>query len=96
MLDQYSPATRHWLTRPFAPPLGNGINLQITVDDVAPILSRLATMDWPLFMPVEDKWYRAGEEETGQRQFIVADPDGYLLRLAQSLGYRPAPPARLS
>jgi catechol 2,3-dioxygenase-like lactoylglutathione lyase family enzyme len=90
MLDQYSPQTRHWLTRPFAPPLGNGVNLQITVDDVAPILARLAASGWPLFMPVEDKWYRVAAEDAGQRQFVVADPDGYLLRPAQDLGTRPS------
>ena len=92
MLDQYSPQTRHWLTRPFTPPLGNGVNLQVTVDDVAPILARLAANGWPLFMPVEDKWYRVGREDAGQRQFVVADPDGYLLRPAQDLGFRPSQP----
>lgn len=89
MLDQHSAAGRHWLTRPFEPPLGNGINLQITVEDAAPILARLAAARWPLFMPVEERWYRAGDVELGQRQFVVADPDGYLLRLSQSLGSRP-------
>jgi catechol 2,3-dioxygenase-like lactoylglutathione lyase family enzyme len=88
MLDQFHPEGRHWLTRPFAPPLGNGLNLQITVRDIAPILERLAAAGWPLFMPVEDKWYRAGDRELGQRQCVVADPDGYLLRLAQEIGFR--------
>jgi len=54
----------------------------------APILDRLAEAGWPLFMPVEDKWYRRDDSEVGQRQFVVADPDGYLLRLAQPLGRR--------
>ena len=89
MLDQHSAGGRHWLTRPFEPPLGNGINLQITVEDVAPILDRLAAARWPLFMVLEDKWYRAGDLALGQRQCVVADPDGYLLRLAQDLGSRP-------
>ena len=92
MLDQHNAEGRHWLTRPFAPPLGNGVNLQVTVDAVAPILERLAAAGWPLFMPVEDKWYRVGDRETGQRQFVVADPDGYLLRPAQDLGFRARPP----
>jgi len=39
-------------------------------------------------MPVEDKWYRRDDSEVGQRQFVVADPDGYLLRLAQPPGRR--------
>ncbi|MEO9168740.1 MAG: VOC family protein, partial [Aestuariivirga sp.] len=36
----------------------------------------------------EEKWYRAGDEEVGQRQFLVQDPDGYLLRLCQPIGRR--------
>ena len=52
------------------------------------LYDRLAAAGWPLFMPVEDKWYRAGDRELGQRQCVVADPDGYLLRLAQEIGFR--------
>lgn len=55
MLDQYVEDGRTWLTRPFEPPRGNGINLQIGVDAVAPILGRLGDSGWPLFMPVEDR-----------------------------------------
>jgi len=88
MLDQYHPDGRHWLVRPYEPPLGNGINLQIAVAATGPIRDRLAEAGWPLFMPVEDKWYRRDDSEIGQRQFVVADPDGYLLRLAQPLGRR--------
>ena len=66
-----------------------GINLQIDVPAVAPILQRLAQIGWPLFRDVEDAWYRAGDVEAGQRQFIVQDPDGYLVRLVQRLGERP-------
>ena len=33
--------------------------------------------DWSLR---EESWYRRGSEENGNRQFVVADPDGYLLR----------------
>jgi len=31
-----------------------------------------------------------GDQEVGQRQLMVHDPDGYLFRFAQSLGSRPA------
>lgn len=88
MLDQYNPAARHWLTGPMEPPFGRGINLQIEVPAVEPILERLVTAEWPLFMAVEDAWYRAGAIEVGQRQFLVQDPDGYLLRLGATLGER--------
>ena len=70
-------------------PLGRGINLQIAVPAVAPLLAALATAGWPLYLPLEEKWYRRGAEELGHRQFLVADPDGYLLRLVEGLGSRP-------
>lgn len=89
MLETRHPASRQWLTGPLEAPLGRGINFEIAVSAVEPILARLEAAGWPLFMAVEDKWYRAGEVEMGQRQFLVQDPDGYLLRLAASLGSRP-------
>lgn len=65
------------------------MNLQITVPEVAPILSALDRAGHPLYLPPEDKWYRRGADETGNRQFVVADPDGYLLRFCEDLGTRP-------
>jgi hypothetical protein len=47
-------------------------------------------MAWSLFQQPREAWYRAGDVETGQRDFFVQDPDGYLLLIGQSLGTRPA------
>ena len=81
---------RLWITAPLERPFGRGINFQITVDDVAPILASLDAAGWPLFLKPEEVWYRAGTSETGVKQFLVQDPDGYLVRFSQSLGLRPA------
>ncbi len=89
MLETRDSASRQWLTGPLEAPLGRGINFEIGVPAVEPILARLEQAGWPLYMAVEDKWYRAGAIEVGQRQFLVQDPDGYLLRPAASLGRRP-------
>ncbi|MCK3828694.1 MULTISPECIES: bleomycin resistance protein [Pseudomonas] len=89
MLEQYEPHAGQWLTAPLQQPFGRGINLQIDVPAVAPILRRLSEIGRPLFRNVEDAWYRAGDVEAGQRQFIVQDPDGYLVRLVERLGERP-------
>ncbi|MFD1883669.1 bleomycin resistance protein [Paracoccus pacificus] len=75
-------------------PFGRGMNLEIEVPALAPLLKALHAAGYPLYLPVEEKWYRAGDDEVGQRQFIVADPDGYLLRFAETLGRRPAVRAR--
>lgn len=90
MLEQRSTAEDQWVTGPLESPLGRGINFQIEVPALQPILDRLAGDGWPLFMAPEDAWYRAGGIEVGQRQFLVLDPDGYLLRLAEDIGKRPA------
>lgn len=89
MLEQRDPAARQWLTAPLEPPLGRGTNFQIEVADLDAILARLAVADWPLFLQPEEKWYRVEDRMSGQRQCLVQDPDGYLLRLAQWLGDRP-------
>ena len=68
-------------------PFGRGVNLEITVPAIAPLLAALD--DTPLHLAPEEKWYRAGDDEIGVRQFIVADPDGYLLRFSEPLGTRP-------
>lgn len=69
-------------------PFGRGINLEINVPSIAPLLSALAAASYPLLLPVEEKWYRQSDGEIGQRQFIVADPDGYYLRFCETIGHR--------
>lgn len=89
MLEQQG-VGRNWVTGPLERPLGRGINFQISVPELAPILSALAAADYPLFMEPETKWYRVTpQEETGVNQFLVTDPDGYLVRFQSSLGRRP-------
>jgi catechol 2,3-dioxygenase-like lactoylglutathione lyase family enzyme len=79
-----------WLTGDMTPPLGRGINLQIEVSDVDGPVTRLTTAGWPLFRQVEEAWYRVDDQLYGQRQFLVQDPDGYLLRFCRELGCRAA------
>jgi len=79
----------NWDTAPLERPFGRGVNFQIKVESVAPLLSALAGRGWPLFRPLEDAWYRIVSEEAGNRQFLVQDPDGYLLRFTEDLGRRP-------
>lgn len=74
---------------PTAYPFGRGLNVQIQVPDIAPLLESLATRGHALYLPPEEKWYRIDDMEAGNRQFVVADPDGYLLRFFSDLGTRP-------
>jgi catechol 2,3-dioxygenase-like lactoylglutathione lyase family enzyme len=79
MLDQ-SGAGRDWVTAPLERPLGRGVNFQIEVPTLAPILSGLERAGVSLFLPPEAKTYAVGDGTVTQRQFCVQDPDGYLLR----------------
>lgn len=83
--------TDFWLTAKREKPYGRGINLQIEVGDLDGILARLRAAGVPLFRPVEEAWYRASETYSGNRQFLVQDPDGYLLRFFQDLGENATP-----
>jgi catechol 2,3-dioxygenase-like lactoylglutathione lyase family enzyme len=81
--------SRNWIAGPLEAPFGRGINFQIAVRAIEPILASLAAAGWPLFMEPEQKWYRTGEVETGVHQFLVQAPDGYLIRFSAGLGNRP-------
>lgn len=85
MLDQIG-LSRDWMTGPLERPFGRGINLQITLADIAPVLAALEAAGWPLHLPVEEKRYRVGAGGVTVRQFLVQDPDGYLLRFSQEIG----------
>jgi len=79
-----------WIVEPLDYPRGRGLNLSIDCPDVGDLVRRLNQAGIALRKPVEDNWYRNNEILHGERNFLVQDPDGYLLRFAQSLGDRPA------
>jgi catechol 2,3-dioxygenase-like lactoylglutathione lyase family enzyme len=87
MLEQAT-IGRNWITGPLDPPLGRGINFQIAVDTTEPILSALQAADWPLFMAPETRSYRVDGEDIVVQQFLVTDPDGYLVRFSSRLDRR--------
>lgn len=77
-----------WETADMQRPFGRGINFQMVVDRIDPILSALDEAKWPLYEPPNQAWYRVGNQDVGQREFLVQDPDGYLIRLVERLGTR--------
>lgn len=90
MLEAASGPGRRFRTAPLERPFGRGINLQIKCSDVTLLNARIEAASAEVVIPLETRWYRAGDVERGNRQFVVADPDGYLLRFFQNLGERPA------
>lgn len=91
MLEQRG-VGRNWVTGPLENPLGRGINFQISVPRIEPILAALGDESYVLFMSPETTWYRIDDHtEVGVEQFLVADPDGYLIRFQAPIGRRSVP-----
>ena len=76
----------NWVTAPREYPRGRGINFEICVESIEPILKNLKSEAIPLFREPKEIWRKTGETKAGQIEFLVLDPDGYLLRFTQWLG----------
>ncbi|MEZ5924710.1 MAG: VOC family protein [Hyphomicrobiaceae bacterium] len=87
MIEQ--PVDRSWITGPLERPFGRGINLQIACTDATAMRNRCLTLGLSLYMDLEEAWYRRDAILLGCRQFLVQDPDGYLLRFSEDIGTRP-------
>ncbi len=79
----------NWKTGELKHPFGRGINLQIEIKDIKPIIKSLKNNNYPLFRNHKDSWYRKANQLLGSREFLVQDPDGYLLRFSQHIGVKP-------
>lgn len=76
---------RTWKTGEFEHPFGRGINFQIEVDSIEPILKRIKEKNLKLYLEVEEKWYETDSGKVGNKQFLIQDPDGYLLRFFEEI-----------
>lgn len=90
MLQASEGPGRRFRTATLDYPFGRGINLQIRCSDVTTLYARVRAGSAETIVPIETRWYRADAIERGNRQFVVVDPDGYLLRFFEDLGERPA------
>ncbi|RDW17292.1 bleomycin resistance protein [Oceanobacillus chungangensis] len=78
----------YWQTGELSYPFGRGINFQIRVSDINELYKSLRKHKYPIKMDIQENWYRANAKWLGQKEFLVMDPDGYLLRFVQTLGER--------
>ena len=88
MIEGLTDKSRTWEVGKLERPFGRGINFQIAVPDVQSLYENFKKANYPIFRDMEEKWYRVKDKETGHKQFLVQDPDGYLLRFFQDLGIR--------
>lgn len=86
MLEQDDLQASTWRVGPLEAPFGRGMNLSIKCPDAQAISASLQTAGHVLRKPLEECWYRSNDVLFGERNFLVLDPDGYLLRFAETLG----------
>jgi catechol 2,3-dioxygenase-like lactoylglutathione lyase family enzyme len=86
MLQEATGPGRRFRTAPLERPFGRGVNLQIEVGDVASLYRRMVAEGLEPVVPLERRAYRVESQEVENEQFVVADPDGYLLRFWQDAG----------
>jgi len=85
MIEEPTEPDRVLLAAELAFPLGRGVNLQIEVGDVVELHNSVLASGAPVFLELEEREYQRLEDAVRVRQFVVQDPDGYLLRFSQDL-----------
>ena len=88
------PIGRTWLTAPLEQPYGRGINLQIAVDCIDVLFGEAQAAGLTFLQSIETRDYQRAVDFVTLRQFVVADPDGYLLRFSEVVKIRPMPPTQ--
>lgn len=61
-------------------PFGRGVNFEMTVSNVDILYKAVLDAGITPFREIKINHYRNGNEDIVQKEFLVQDPDGYLLR----------------
>ena len=70
----------HWNTGDLEYPFGRGINISMSIKDVEKLYHKLKEKGIKMFLDLEVHSYRVDNKVYHDKEFLVQDPDGYLLR----------------
>lgn len=70
----------NWNTGELDYPFGRGINISMSVSDIDNFYKKVIGLNYKLFKELMINKYRVGEEIFEDKEFLIQDPDGYLLR----------------
>ena len=73
----------HWSVGELERPFGRGINFQIETNEIEQISQRLKENGVEIYKDIFVSEYKAGDEVFVEKELLVQDPDGYLLRFQQ-------------
>lgn len=85
MIQEIDKENNKWGTGELKYPLGVGINFQIDVTNIEEIYNKLKNANYSILVDMEEHWYRKDNLLMGCKEFLVQDPNGYLLRFSQDL-----------
>ena len=85
MLQEISD-TDKWDVASLSYPFGNGINFQLEVENLDEIYNNFTKSNYKITFDIEENWYRQDNKLLGNKEFLIQDPDGYLLRFSEDLG----------
>ena len=71
----------NWNTGKLEHPYGRGINLSMTVSNIEKMYEILKEKNIKFFLDLEIHEYRIDDKISYDKEFLIQDPDGYLLRL---------------
>lgn len=78
----------YWKAGVLEHPYGRGINFQFKIKNVTELYKRLEKEDYPIFVELEENWYRVNDYYYGLKEFLIIDPDGYVLRFSEEIGIK--------
>ena len=85
IMIQQEEENEDWHNGKLEHPFGRGINFQIKTNDALLLADKLNAVNYPLKRGLQDSWYKVKTTFYGYREFLVMDPDGYLLRFSEAL-----------
>lgn len=81
MLDEVND---NWNVGELKYPFGNGINFQIEIEDIEEFVSNVKVHSVPLFQDIFTSSYQCGDTCYEEKEVLIQDPDGYLLRFSET------------
>lgn len=70
----------HWNVGDLEYPFGRGINLSMSVSDIDALYQKLKAQNFVFFKELMSNTYQVEKEFYEDKEFLIQDPDGYLLR----------------
>lgn len=70
----------NWKVADLEYPFGRGINISMTMKDIEKYYQKILDLKIPVFRPLTTNEYRVETKIYQDKEFLIQDPDGYLLR----------------